>query len=203
MKKIASITSLLFIALLFVAFKGIDKNTGIYQIDLTKSGVTWIGKKVMGSHNGTIAVKEGSLNYNGQTITSGTFTIDINTISSLDLEGEKKQKLDNHLKSPDFFDVPQYPLATFKIKRVEKGNDDKAVAIGSLTIKATTKEIRFPITMNVRDSRIEVIAKDIEIDRTQYGVMFASRSLKSTLGDKAIDDIFKISFSLVLLKSNQ
>lgn len=201
MKKIASIVSLLFIALLFVAFKGIDKNTGIYQIDHTKSGVTWIGKKVIGGHNGTIAVKEGSLNYNGNTITSGTFTIDMSTISSLDLDGEKKQKLDNHLKSPDFFDVPQYPLCTFKIKRVEKNGDDKGMAIGTLTIKATTKEIRFPITMNVRNGRIEVTADHIEIDRTQYGVVYASRSLKSTLGDKAIDDIFTISFSLVLLKT--
>jgi polyisoprenoid-binding protein YceI len=203
MKKITAAASLLWIILLFVSFKGIDKNTGIYQVDLTKSGVTWTGKKVIGGHNGTISVKEGNLNYNGNTITSGTFVIDMNTISSLDLEGEKKLKLDNHLKSPDFFDVPQYPFSTFRIKRVEKSSDDKAMAIGTLTIKAVTREIRFPITMNVKDGRIEVTAEDIAIDRTQYGVVYASRSLKSTLGDKAIDDIFKVSFSLVLLKKSQ
>lgn len=200
MKQLAFAAFVLFTTVAFSSFKGEYKEAGTYTIDHSKSGVTWIGKKVIGSHNGTINIKEGAVNYNGNTITSGTFTIDMNTIKVLDLDGEKKQKLENHLKSPDFFEIAKYPLSTFKIKRVEKGSGDKAKAIGSLTIKATTKEISFPITMIAKNGRLEVTASDIKIDRTQYGVMFASKSLKSTLGDKAIDDEFSISFSLVLIQ---
>ncbi len=201
MKKITFAVSILLTALLFTAFKGEDKHVGLYKIDHTKSGVTWAAKKVIGGHNGTIEVKEGSLNYNGNTITSGTFTIDMSTIRCLDLEGEKRLKLEHHLMSPDFFDVPQYPLTTFKIKRVEKGNGDQAKAIGTLTIKATTKEINFPITLNARNGRLDVTATNIKIDRTQYGVIYASKSLKGSIGNQAIDDEFTISFSLVLLKA--
>jgi hypothetical protein len=47
---------------------------------------------------------------------------------------------------------------------------------------------------------MEITAKDIKVDRTKYGVKFASKSLKSTVSDKAIDDDFIIGLSLVLRK---
>jgi polyisoprenoid-binding protein YceI len=183
-----------------MAFQKGNKNAGLYKIDHSKSEVTWIGKKVIGGENGTINIKNGSVNYNGSTITSGSFTIDMNTIKTLSQEGQNKGKLENHLKSADFFLVSKFPVTTFKIKKVVKGTGDNATATGSLTIKGITRDITFPIKMNVTNSRMDVTAKDIKVDRTKYGVKFASKSLKSTVSDKAIDDDFIIGFSLVLTK---
>lgn len=199
MKRILATSLVLLMAVTFVAFKE-DKNAGMYKVDHTRSGVTWKGKKVIGGHHGTINIKEGSVNFNGNTITSGTFTIDMSTIKSLDLDGESKGKLEHHLMSPDFFDVAQYPLTTFKIKKVVKGNGDNAMVTGALTIKSTTREIAFPVTMTVKDGRIDINAKEFKVDRTKFGVQFASKTLKSTMSDKAIDDDFLIGFSLVLMK---
>jgi polyisoprenoid-binding protein YceI len=102
MKKAIVTSSLFLVALMFVAFRMEGKNAGLYKIDHSKSGITWVGKKVIGGENGTINIKDGSVNYNGSTITSGSFTVDMNTIKALSQEGENKTKLENHLKSPDF-----------------------------------------------------------------------------------------------------
>lgn len=200
MKKTIVVSSLFLIAIMFVAFRKGDKNAGLYKIDQSKSEMTWIGKKVIGSENGTINIKNGTVNYNGSTITSGSFTIDMNTIKALSQEGESKGKLENHLKSADFFEVAKFPVTTFKIKKVVKGSGGNATATGALTIKGITRDITFPIKMNVMDGRLEITAKDIKVDRTKYGVKFASKSLKSTVSDKAIDDEFAIGFTLVLTK---
>lgn len=200
MKKSIILSSLLLIAFMFVAFRKEDKQAGLYKIDHSKSNMTWIGKKVIGSENGTIGVKSGSVNYDGSTITSGSFTIDMNTIEALSQEGENKGKLENHLKSADFFEVAKFPVTTFNIKQVVSGRGDHAIVTGALTIKGITRNITFPVKMTVMDGSMEVTAKDIKVDRTKYGVKFASKSLKSTVSDKVIDDDFIIGFSLILKK---
>lgn len=48
---------------------------------------------------------------------------------------------DNHLKSPDFFDVEKFPKMTFTSTGVEKDGDDFVVT-GDLTIRDVTKSIK-------------------------------------------------------------
>jgi len=48
---------------------------------------------------------------------------------------------DAHLKSPDFFDVVQYPELRFVGKRVEPRSTNEIDVIGDLTIKGTTREV--------------------------------------------------------------
>ncbi|MCL4300852.1 MAG: YceI family protein [Anaerolineae bacterium] len=53
----------------------------------------------------------------------------------------KDAQRDAHLKSPDFFDIEQYPVITFKSKRVEQLDKQHARLVGNLTIKDVTKEV--------------------------------------------------------------
>lgn len=48
---------------------------------------------------------------------------------------------DNHLRSPDFLDVAQYPAIVFKMKRGEKIGDHHGKLIGDLTIRNVTREV--------------------------------------------------------------
>ena len=55
-------------------------------------------------------------------------------------------KLDEHLKSPDFFDAAKYPTITFKSTKVEKG----LKITGDLTVHGVTK----PVTLNAKVNKI-------------------------------------------------
>ena len=52
---------------------------------------------------------------------------------------------DNHLKSPDFLDVANYPTITFKSTRVELTGDDTAKLHGDLTIRNVTRPVVFNV----------------------------------------------------------
>lgn len=199
MKKQILAPVLLLLLVIAAAFK--ENSAGTYNLDMAKSGITWEGNKALGGgHTGTIMLKEGNLSYDGKKITSGTFTADMNTISNIDLDNDMKDKLVNHLKSPDFFEVATYPTAKFVISKVEPGKNDSAVAHGSLTIKGITNTISFPFTQQVKGNRMEVVAKGIKVDRTKFGIQFASKGLKATVLNKAINDEFILNLHLILLQ---
>jgi polyisoprenoid-binding protein YceI len=50
-------------------------------------------------------------------------------------------KRDQHLKSPDFFDVAKYPTMTFVSQKVKKAGNGKLKVIGLLTLHGITKEV--------------------------------------------------------------
>jgi polyisoprenoid-binding protein YceI len=81
---------------------------------------------------------------------------------------------DNHLRSPDFLDVQKFPAITFEsTKIVKKGGTYEA--LGKLTIKGVTKEVRIPFALNgpVKDpwgnTRIGIEGA-LTINRLDYGV---------------------------------
>lgn len=48
---------------------------------------------------------------------------------------------DDHLRSPDFFDVQQFPTATFTSTSVKKGEGDKLAVEGTLSFHGVKKEM--------------------------------------------------------------
>ncbi|MBE0426845.1 MAG: YceI family protein [Nitrospirae bacterium] len=55
------------------------------------------------------------------------------------------QKRDDHLRSPDFFDVQKCPQITFKSKKVEAGVGTRFRVIGELTIHGITKTVALDV----------------------------------------------------------
>jgi polyisoprenoid-binding protein YceI len=60
------------------------------------------------------------------------------------------EKLDEHLKTPDFFDVAKYPNITFKSTKVEKAGANGLKVTGDLTVHGVTK----PVTLAVKINKI-------------------------------------------------
>lgn len=156
-------------------------------INVAKSTIAWVGKKVTGQHNGTINFKSGEVNLQHGTLTGGTFVVDMTSINTTDLEGDYKGKLDGHLKSDDFFGVATYPEATFVITKV---TGDKVS--GDLTIKGHTEKSAFTLT-----TKGNTISGDIKINRTKFDIRYGSKSFFDNLKDKAIDDEFELSVNIV------
>lgn len=69
--------------------------------------------------------------------TSVEVEIDVSSITT----GIKKR--DEHLLSPDFFDVERYPSMTFRSTGVEPTGGNRARVTGDLTIHGTTRPVTF------------------------------------------------------------
>jgi polyisoprenoid-binding protein YceI len=54
---------------------------------------------------------------------------------------------DEHLHSPDFFDVARYPSITFESRRIS-GSRANFTVIGDLTIRGQTREVKLDVTFN-------------------------------------------------------
>jgi polyisoprenoid-binding protein YceI len=166
-------------------------NTQKFDIVSTQSNIDWVGKKVTGSHNGTIAVKAGKLILNAGKLTGGTFIIDITSIKILDVtDPATNAQFAGHLASDDFFSAEKYPEAKFEITSVS-GNHVE----GNLTIKGITHPVGFDAVIHENGDLLTATGK-LVIDRTQYGIKFRSGNFFKDLGDTLIYNDFELNVSL-------
>ncbi len=160
-------------------------------INTEASTVTWKGYKVTGSHEGTITLKEGKLEFDGDQLTGGHFVADMTSLISTDLTGEYKGKLEGHLKSDDFFGVEKFPTATLEITGVESSSKNAYTVTADLTVKGQTHPVTFE--MSVYGSKATA---NVKIDRTKYDIRYGSGSFFDDLGDKTIYDEFDLVVDL-------
>lgn len=97
-----------------------------------------------------------------------SINVEINT-PSLTTEIEK---LTNHLKSADFFNVNEHPKATFTSKKIEPAGDGKVNITGDLTLLGNTQAITFPATVST-DGDFSLKA-EFQIDRTRFGMDYGT-----------------------------
>jgi polyisoprenoid-binding protein YceI len=163
------------------------------NIDVTKSSVVWSGYKVTGSHQGTISVKSGALKFTDGILTGGNVVIDMTSINCTDLQpGKGKESLEGHLKSDDFFGVAQFPTANLIINKVvSRGKEGEYKITALLTIKNTTKEVKFDVVLLNGTATAK-----IKVDRTDFDVRYGSGSFFDSLGDKTIYDEFDLDIKL-------
>lgn len=63
-------------------------------------------------------------------------------VASIDTEVEKR---DNHLRSPDFFEVEKFPKMTFRNKSIAPSGKDRYKLTGELTIHGQTKPVEMEL----------------------------------------------------------
>lgn len=177
-----------FLALAFIA--GVRAQT-TKNVNVGESSITWTGKKVLGQHTGTIDLKSGQLQMQGDRLVGGTFIVDMTTIAVKDLQaGKGKEKLEGHLNSADFFDTATYPEATFTITEATASGDGYSVE-GNFTIKGKTVANKVKMTLAGN-----TLTSTFELDRTKYDVRYGSTSFFDNLKDNAISDTFELVVNL-------
>jgi polyisoprenoid-binding protein YceI len=111
---------------------------------------------------GELAIDETS-----NTLTAATLGIDTpSLVTEID-------RLTRHLHSADFFDVREYPKATFALKKVEAEDAARGryKLTGDLTIREVTKPIVFPATLRVTDAGA-TLTSNFKIKRSEFGMTF-------------------------------
>lgn len=125
-------------------------------------------------------------------------TIDATTINT------NNQRRDDHLRSPDFFEVAKYPTITFKSKRATPGAGGTAKLVGDLTMHGVTKEVTLDVSdlgQPIANGRNFVVgaAATTTIKRSDWGLTW-NRALEA--GGVTVSDEVKITLGIEATKPN-
>jgi len=165
-------------------------------VNKVESKVQWIGKKMVGKHDGHVELAGGFIARKGGVITNGEILVNMQSISVDDIEAVKwNTKLVNHLKNDDFFNSEKYPTAKFVFNSVHEEEGSTHIH-GELTIRDKTKPFEMFTTLLVQENKSIAIGT-VEIDRTLFGIKYGSGKFFEDLGDKMILDNFTLNFNIV------
>ncbi|HSC37905.1 MAG TPA: YceI family protein [Chitinophagaceae bacterium] len=161
------------------------------------STIEWVGKKVTGSHNGTINIAGGELTLTDGKLTGGRFTIDTTSIKILDVKDPATNaQFAGHLASEDFFATEKYPAASLEITSVSNGINGIYHIAANLTIKGITQPIEFEATVDSVNGNTLQASGKLVIDRTKYNMKFRSGNFFKDLGDTLIYNDFALDVRL-------
>ena len=178
-----------------------------YVVDTQNSVIEWIGSKPAGKHNGTINLKSGEVAVKNDSIQSGKFVIDMNSIVVTDLKaGDGKEDLEAHLKGTGdkegedhFFNVGKFPEGMFEITTITTENG-KTTVNGNLTLKGVTKPVSFPAALAYEGDTMMLTSDSFQINRTHWNVNYASKSIFDDLKDQFVNDEIELVVKLKATK---
>jgi len=153
------------------------------------SAIEWTAAKITRTHNGGFNTFSGVIYLDGETISGIEITIDAASIFS------DTDRLTNHLKSDDFFDVEAWPEARFEATSFEPisegldGSGATHTVTGTLTLRDQTNQIIFPAIVAVEADVVSADA-DFLIDRQLWGLSYPGRP------DDLIQDDVRIKLTM-------
>src|SRR5579884_3632091 len=151
------------------------KRPMIYQIDPQHSSAQFKVRHMMIANvKGEFDKVSGTVDFDPANPTASKVeaVVDVASIST------RETDRDNHLKSPDFFDVANYPTITFKSTSITQAGGGEYKINGDLTIHGVTK----PVTLSVEEVTDEVkdpwgfarrgATATAKINRKDFGMTF-------------------------------
>ena len=112
--------------------------TNLWNIDTTHTGIHFsVRHMVIAKVRGSFQQFSGTLTLDEENLAASAVSVRIDTAS---INTGVSQR-DNHLRSPDFFDVEKFPAITFESTKVEKGSGTGLRVTGKLTIRDITREV--------------------------------------------------------------
>ncbi|MFC6100935.1 YceI family protein [Olivibacter domesticus] len=174
----------------------------VYQLDIKKSKLFWQAPK--NRHNGFILFNSGALSsFINDRPTRGTFSINMNSMRSTDEPtATGRKKVDDELRSENFFAVSRYPTATMLVKQILPEQKPATYRVlGELTIKGVTKAIEFITIMKQNGSSITATA-NMNITRTSWNINHEPTpwNILGRLKDNLVDEEIPVNLELIFRK---
>ena len=133
-----------------------------------ESTITFTGSKVTGSHGGGFKQFTGTIQVaDGKVVGSSAIEIQMDSTYS------DSERLTGHLKSPDFFDVAQFPSASFTVTGVESSEGTHQVT-GNLDLHGVVKSISFPAEIQVGGDGV-VVRAEFAINRRDFKINYPGK----------------------------
>tara|TARA_R110001599_G_scaffold150929_4_gene335522 strand:- start:156053 stop:156646 length:594 start_codon:yes stop_codon:yes gene_type:complete len=177
---------------LFLSQSSVAQEIVQVPIDIKKSEVKWKGTKMrgLGKHEGIISIKSGYFETKDGEFYGGEIVFDMNTITVTDIperEPIPRRRLNNHLKSEDFFGVEKYPEAKFLIVKVLKKEKQNITVEGELSIRDVKDRITVLLEVSPGKSKIRSISSKLKFDRFNWNIGYKGSWADRTLVDKEIE----------------
>jgi polyisoprenoid-binding protein YceI len=132
---------------------------------------------------GGVSIWRGKFTKSSGTVTldreAKTGTVDV-TVDPASIQ-TGNAKLDDHLRTDEFFNVAKYPSVTYKGAQIKFDGDKPSEVIGTLTIRGVTKPLNLKIDsfkcithpmLKREDCGVEASA---EFDRSEFGLDFGAK----------------------------
>ncbi|WP_020142610.1 YceI family protein [Terracoccus sp. 273MFTsu3.1] len=151
----------------------VENISGDYTLDPSHTRIGFSARHAMVTKvRGHFDEFEGSAHVDTVTPANSSVTV---TIQAASVTTGNEQR-DGHLKTPDFFDIANYPQITFVSTNVERDGAEWDIT-GDLTINGVTKSVTIPFeeTGSAKDpfgnTRVG-FEGDVTIDRTEWNLSF-------------------------------
>lgn len=161
-------------------------------IDRASSSVGFTGAKVTASHDGSFTDFSGTIQLDPASVSASSVEVTVQ-VASLVIE---PARLAQHLLTPDFFDAPRFPTATFRSTAIEAGSTAQIdgrpathTVTGELTMRGTTRTITFPAILTVAEDAVTADS-EFAIRRQDFGIVYTG------MADDLIRDEVVIRFHM-------
>lgn len=149
------------------------------------STVGFIGSKITGSHDGGFHGFGGEITLVDGDPSKSSVRLEIDTTTLW----ADDDRLTGHLKSPDFFDVEKFPMATFTSTSIVPVTDGYTVT-GNLDLHGMQKSITFPAQIEAGPDKVTAKA-EFSIKRFDFGIVYPGKP------DDLIRDEVVVKFDVV------
>jgi polyisoprenoid-binding protein YceI len=165
-----------------------DVKAGTYALDPAHGKITWsLSHLGFSTYTGQFANAMGTLVLNPKDIAKTTLTATV----AIDSVGTLNPKLDSELKSAEFFNVPNFPTATFTSTKVVRTGEKTAEVFGNLTLLGVTKPQTLDVTFNLAGTN--PIEKVYEVGFQGHAILkrseFGLKTYIPYIGDEVTLDI--------------
>ena len=114
------------------------------------------------------------------------------------------EKRDGHLRSPDFFDVEQYPQITFRSTRLEGESPGRFLVHGDLTVHGVTRPVTLEAeyhgwTSSPLGDRRAGFSATAEVDREDFGLTW---NVAIEAGGVLVGKKAKLDFEIEAIKQD-
>ena len=144
-----------------------------YKFDPSGSAIGFSVHQFLGTTQGKFTSFSGKIDVDREHPENSSVTAQIE-VRSIDTHIKKR---DDHLRSPEFFNVEKFPQMTFRSRSVKRTGPQSGDILGDLTMHGVTR----PITLHVKlvtpineTSRTRWAVTTEPISRRDFNLMFAS-----------------------------
>jgi len=169
-------------------------STEAWGVDKAHSNATFKIRHIVSQVTGSFNDFDAAINIDraNPANSSVEFTIQATSINTAN------ENRDNHLRSPDFFDVAKFPTISFKSTSVKPKSKTEFDVTGNLTMHGVTKQITLPVTFlgfgkDPRGTEKGGFEIETTLNRKDYGIVW-NRNIDE--GGVLLGDDVKVTIDL-------